>query len=43
VTLDCNDARKAMALIDYFDDHDDIENVYANLEISDETAAELGA
>lgn len=35
------DALQALKLIDYFEDHDDIENVYTNLELSDEVAAEL--
>ena len=42
VTLEGAQARGALRLIDYFEDYDDIENVYSNLDIDDETAAELG-
>lgn len=33
-----DDARGTIQLIDYFEDHDDIENVYTNLELSDDVA-----
>lgn len=41
VTLDLESARKVMKLIDFFEDDDDIQNVFHNLEISDELMAEL--
>lgn len=41
VSPDVADARGNISLIDYFEDHDDIENVYTNLELSDEVAQEL--
>ncbi|MGB4205183.1 MAG: YebC/PmpR family DNA-binding transcriptional regulator [Bacteroidales bacterium] len=41
VTLDLESARKVMKLIDLFEDDDDVQNVFHNLEISDELMAEL--
>ncbi len=41
VTLDLESARKVMKLIDFFEDDDDVQNVFHNLEISDELMAEL--
>lgn len=38
VSPNVEDARGNIALIDYFEDHEDIENVYTNLELSDEVA-----
>ena len=38
-----SEAQRNMKLLDYFEDHDDIENVYSNLDIDDETAAALDA
>lgn len=36
-----DDAAKLMAMIDRFEEHDDVQNVYANFEIPDEILAEL--
>jgi YebC/PmpR family DNA-binding regulatory protein len=41
VKLDIDTARKVMKLIDIFEDDDDVQNVYHNLEISDELMEEL--
>lgn len=41
VKLDIDSARKVMKLIDIFEDDDDVQNVYHNLEISDELMEEL--
>jgi YebC/PmpR family DNA-binding regulatory protein len=41
-TLDLESARKVMRFIESLEDDDDIQNVYHNLEISDELANELG-
>lgn len=40
VKLDEPTARKVLRLMDAFDDHDDVQNVYANYEISEELLAE---
>jgi YebC/PmpR family DNA-binding regulatory protein len=40
-TLDLESARKVMKLIDVFEDDDDVQNVYHNLEITDELAEAL--
>lgn len=37
------DARKVLSLVDDLDDHDDVQGVFANFDISDEIFAELGA
>lgn len=41
ITLDVATARKVMKLIDALEDHDDIDDVYSNIELSDEVVAEL--
>lgn len=43
VTLDAKDAEKALAMIDAFEDLDDIQDVYTNANFSDEVMAELNA
>ena len=40
-TLDIESAKKVMKFIETLEDDDDIQNVYHNLEITDELAAEL--
>lgn len=42
VTLDKEAAQKVMKLIDHFEDDDDVQNVFHNMELTDELAAELG-
>jgi transcriptional/translational regulatory protein YebC/TACO1 len=41
-SLDLESARKVMRFIESLEDDDDIQNVYHNLEITDELANELG-
>ena len=41
ITLDLESARKVMKLIDIFEDDDDVQNVFHNLEITDELMAEI--
>ncbi|GHA38655.1 putative transcriptional regulatory protein [Salinimicrobium marinum] len=41
IELPVNDARKILNLVERFEDDDDVQNVYHNLEISDELIAEL--
>lgn len=41
IELDVETARKAMRLIDALDDHDDIDDVYSNIDLSDEVVAQL--
>ena len=41
VELDADTARKVLRLLEALDDHDDVQNVSANLKISDELVAEL--
>lgn len=41
VPLDADGARKIMKLVDALEDLDDVQNVYTNIDISDELAAEL--
>jgi YebC/PmpR family DNA-binding regulatory protein len=41
VSLDVEDARKAMGMIDAFEDLDDVQQVYSNADFSDEVMAEL--
>ena len=36
-------ARKVVKLLDALDEHDDVQNTYANYDLSDEVAARLGA
>ena len=38
-----NDAQKVLKLVETFEDHDDVQKVHANFEISDEEMAKLGA
>jgi len=42
VTVDGAIARRALALLEELDDHDDVQNVYTNLDVSPELAAESG-
>jgi YebC/PmpR family DNA-binding regulatory protein len=42
VQLDADAARKVFRLIDALDDCDDVQNVYANFDVSDEVMAEVG-
>ena len=42
-TLDVESAKKVMKLIDVFEEDDDVQNVYHNLEITDELAEALEA
>ena len=41
VTLDKDSAQKVLKLVDIFEDDDDVQNVYHNLELTDELMAEL--
>ncbi len=43
VTVDANKARQVMALMEAMEDHDDVQNVYANFDIPDQALAELKA
>jgi YebC/PmpR family DNA-binding regulatory protein len=43
VSLDTDAARSVLKLMDVLEDHDDIQNVYANFNISDDIMAELAA
>ncbi len=43
VPLDDDTARKVLALMEELEDHDDVQNVYANLEISEELMAEIAS
>ncbi|MCL4200864.1 MAG: YebC/PmpR family DNA-binding transcriptional regulator [Pirellulaceae bacterium] len=43
VALNADDARKVLKLVEALDDHDDVQNVSANFDISDEVMAELEA
>jgi len=43
VTLDVKDAEKALAMIDAFEDLDDVQDVYTNADFTDEVMAELNA
>jgi transcriptional/translational regulatory protein YebC/TACO1 len=40
---DPEEARKALSLIEQLEDHDDVQNVFTNLEIAPETAEMLGS
>jgi len=42
-SLEVDDARKAMAMIEAFEDLDDVQNVYSNADFSDEVMAQLNA
>lgn len=41
IKVDGENARKVLALVEALEDHDDIQNVYANFEISDEVMASV--
>jgi len=41
ISLDLDKARKVLSLMEELDDHDDVQNVYANFEISEELMAQL--
>ena len=41
VTCDANTARKVMNMVDTFEDHDDVQKVYTNADISEEIMASL--
>jgi len=43
VPLDAEGARKVFRLIDALEDNDDVQNVYANFDVSDETLSQLDA
>lgn len=43
VPLEANDARKIFRLIDALEESDDVQNVYTNMDLSDEVLAELEA
>lgn len=42
-SVTADEARKVMAIVDALEDSDDVQNVYTNVEVSDEVAAELDA
>lgn len=42
VTLDKEAAQKVLKIIDYFEEDDDVTNVFHNMELTDELAGELG-
>jgi len=42
VATDLETARRVVRLVESLDDHDDVQNVYSNIEITDELLAELG-
>jgi len=42
VELDAEGARKVFRLIEALEDSDDVQNVYANFDVSDEVLAEVG-
>jgi len=41
INVDYDDARKVMRLLDALDDHDDVQSVSSNMDISDEVAAQI--
>ena len=41
VELDLDSAKKMLRLIDALEDSDDVQNVYTNMSLSDEVAAQL--
>ena len=41
ISLDLTTARKVAKLIDALEDHDDVDAVYSNSDISDDVAAQL--
>ena len=42
VPLDAETAKKVFRLIDALEDSDEVQNVYANFDVSDEVMAEVG-
>ncbi len=42
VELDADTARKVLSLVEALDDHDDVQGVSANFDVSDEVLAEIG-
>jgi YebC/PmpR family DNA-binding regulatory protein len=42
VKLGLNEAKSALALIEALEDHDDVQNVYSNIDVSDEVLQQLG-
>lgn len=42
VAVDAETARKLMAMMEEFDDHEDVQGVYANFDIPDEVMAQIG-
>jgi len=42
VQLDAEGAKKVFRLIDALEDSDEVQNVYANFDVSDEVMAEVG-
>jgi YebC/PmpR family DNA-binding regulatory protein len=43
IKVDAETAEKVLRLMEAFEDHDDVQNVYANFDISDEVMAKIGA
>jgi transcriptional/translational regulatory protein YebC/TACO1 len=43
VDVDAEVARKVMKLVEALDDHDDVQNVYTNLNLTEEVAAEMAS
>ena len=43
VDVDAEHAKKVMKLVDALDDHDDVQNVYTNLNLTEEVAAEVAS
>ena len=43
VNLQGEDAERMMALIDALEEHDDVQNVYSNFEVSEEDMARLAS
>jgi len=41
VATDLESAKKVVRLVEALDDHDDVQNVYSNLEMSDELVTEM--
>ncbi len=41
VKLDTHDAEKMLKLVEALEDHDDVQNVYANFDIPDEVMAKV--
>lgn len=43
VSVDLDDARKIMSILERLEDHDDVQNAYSNFDMSEEVAAKLAA